>query len=140
MIKVYPLLKLLEETQTMSMAKAAELVKGLVNVDGSMKNWIANPESVTAPEQVNLQMQDGKVIGWAGLGQIRINRQFQPLISVYVDGAHRGKGLGKQLVQDVLKRENPEDVVYHDPDAIIVGDWIQAAGFESEPIPREALV
>lgn len=128
---------LIESSEVMPMAKAAELVKDLKNDDGSMRNWIDNPESSRAPQEVNVQMQDGKVIGWAGLGTTRIERRPQPLISVFVDPAYRGKGIGKALVQAVLKRENPEDTVYHDPDAEQLGDWIEDAGFDAEPIPRE---
>jgi GNAT superfamily N-acetyltransferase len=128
----------MEASEVMPMAKAAELVKSLNTEDGSMKNWISNPESSSAPQEVNVKMENGKAVGWCGLGQIRYQRQRYPLISVFVDTAHRGKGLGKELVIDVLKREQPDEAVYHDPDAPQLGEWIKAAGFEAEAIPKDA--
>lgn len=138
MSKAKTLLNILrEESEVMTMVKAAELVKGVHLEDGAMKNWVSMPESPVSPVEVNVKMENGKVIGWCGLGKVRINRVFEPCISVFVDPAHRGKGIGQSLVSDVLYREHPEDTVYHDPNAPQLDKWITNAGYDAESIPAD---
>lgn len=136
MSKVAALIRMLESTEVLAMADAAPLVKGLHTDDGVMKHWIESPDSSTAPSKAVLAYDGGKVIGWAGVGQYRKGRNSSPLLSVFVDPKHRGKGLGKSLAVAALDGVEDDGYIYHDPNAPQLGQWIEDAGYDPMAIPQ----
>lgn len=109
-----------------------------MHTGGKMQDWVDNPDSITAPEEVSVVRQNGKVVGWSGVGTIRQGRSWKPALSVFVDKSSRGHGVGQKVVTEALKKANPEDTIYFDPEAPQLGKWIEAAGYDAEPIPQEA--
>lgn len=130
-----------DSSHTVTHEKLADIAKELggKHTGGKMESWIESPDGSTAPEHVSVVRKDGKIVGWSGVGKIRMGRSWEPTLSVYVDKDARGQGLGEKLVKEAVKKAAPDSPVYFDPDAPNLGKWIEAAGHEAEPIPRKML-
>lgn len=110
-----------------------------MHTEGAMKRWLEDPESSSAPEEICVIKHEGKIVGWSGVGKIRIDRVPQNQLSVYVDKSMRGRGMGKQLVKDAILKIDEDEAIYFDPDAPQLGEWIEEQGRDAIEIPEKYL-
>lgn len=124
---------------SVSQEKLSDIVGELkgMHTGGKMEHWIEDPEGSTAPEHVSVVRKDGKIVGWSGVGRLRVGRNWESSLSVFVDPSMRGQGAGAKLVKEAVEKAQPDGPVYFDPDAPNLGKWIEEAGYEAEPIPRD---
>jgi L-amino acid N-acyltransferase YncA len=86
---------------------------------------------------------DGMVIGFGSLSPYKERAAYAPTVedSVYVEADHRGQGLGKALLHELVRRGR--DHGFHSVMARIVGDHEasielhRACGFEDVGVERE---
>lgn len=126
------------EVKTEKLSDVRKELAGM-HTGGRMKQWIENPDSTTAPEEITVIRKEGKIVGWSGVGTVRIGRSQEQQLSVFVDDSMRGKGLGKQLVADACKSADQDELIYYDPTAPQLEKWIEDAGYDPEPIPEDMI-
>jgi L-amino acid N-acyltransferase YncA len=69
----------------------------------SMAGWFKSKEAGRYPV-VGLESEDGELLGFASYGAFRAWPAYKYTVehSVYVHHAHRGRGLGSRLVQEIV--------------------------------------
>ena len=78
----------------------------------TMKVWFATKEQHNFPV-IGIVNDENRLMGFGSYGQFRLRPAYKYTVenSVYVHPDHRGKGLGKLLLQEIIKHAIAQD--YH---------------------------
>ena len=78
----------------------------------SMPDWFSAKAASNYPV-IGLESDAGELLGFASYGRFRTHAAYKYSVehSVYVHAAHRGKGLGLQLMQELIAAARRQD--YH---------------------------
>src|SRR5688572_20387703 len=77
----------------------------------SMVGWFRAKEQGHFPV-VGVESQEGKLLGFGSYGTFRAWPAYKYTVehSVYVHGDHRGRGLGSQLIRELIARAKTQGV------------------------------
>jgi phosphinothricin acetyltransferase len=77
----------------------------------NMSTWFAAKQAGGYPV-IGLEDEEGELLGFASYGSFRAFPAYKYTVehSVYVHHAHRGRGLGRHLLQALIERARAQDV------------------------------
>jgi len=107
----YPILPLLPDHWTeVREIYAQGIASGNVTFETHLPNW--QKWNNTHRKDCRLVAVDGKVVGWAALRSVSTREVYRGVaeVSVYVAEAARGRGVGKALLQALVKESEKHDI------------------------------
>ena len=93
----------------------AEVEHGIATFDVVPKDPEADADWLTGRDEIHpvlVAVEGGEVLGWASIGQWSPKGAYRRTgeVSVYVDEAARGRGLGGRLLEALVERARESDV------------------------------